>query len=72
MLAREEFADDLADQRRAAETATDEDAGAGGAVGGIDEFNADIMDAEDAAVFGRTAEGDLELARQEGELGMEG
>src|SRR5262249_25359760 len=68
----QELADDVADHRRAAETAAYEDGEADGSVRSLDRMHADVVDQRDHTIGGRARYGDLELARKIGELGMEG
>ena len=68
----QEVADLVAQARRAALAAPDPDFKPGLAGLILHQLQADIMDAQAGAVFGRAIDGDLELARQEGEFRVEG
>ena len=71
VLPGQEFTDDLTANRRPAEAATDDDAEANLTVLLL-QMQADIVEPGDGAVFFSAGNGDLELARQEGEFRMEG
>ena len=68
LLPGQELADDAADDRRAAHAAADQhlEADLAGVV--LQQLQADVVPADGGAVFARAGDGDLELARQEGEL----
>jgi hypothetical protein len=67
----QKLADHLADHRRPAEPATDEHAKAALTCGVLDDLQADVMDLGRSAVALGPGHGDLELARQIGEFGMQ-
>ena len=60
-----------ADDRRAAHAAADPDLEADLAGVVLQQLQADVVPAGRGAVLGGAADGDLELARQEGELGVQ-
>jgi hypothetical protein len=62
----------LAEDRRAAQAATDKDPEADFAVVVADQVEADVVRTNHRAIIGRGIDRDLELARQESEFGMEG
>jgi len=68
----QERLDGLADERRAAEPATDDDLEAGVACTVPVQPQADVVNLDGGAVMRRRGQCDLELARQEGEFGMQG
>src|SRR5690606_14293066 len=70
LLGRQEFADDGGNRRRAAHAAANLHFEAELALLVLDELQADVVPGRGRAVFGGTVDGDLELARQEGEFGM--
>ena len=65
---RQELADDVADDRRAAQPAADGDPEADGAIVRVHRLQPDVVDEDRRAVVGRPGDCDLELAGQEGEL----
>jgi hypothetical protein len=71
-LARQEFADHVADHRRAPEAAADDHAGADLTRLVFHDVDADVVHQHRRAVFAAGRDGDLELARQEGEFRVEG
>jgi hypothetical protein len=71
VLPGQEVADDLAADRRPAQAAADDDAEADFAVLFL-QMQADVVEPGDRAVFPGAGNGDLELARQEGEFRVEG
>ncbi len=71
VLPGDEGVDQLADHRRSAHAATDPDLEAGLAVL-FNGLQPDVMDANRGPVRLRATDGNLELARQEGELRLEG
>eukprot|EP01022_Parablepharisma_sp_SALTPOND_P026560 TRINITY_DN643_c0_g3_i1.p1 TRINITY_DN643_c0_g3~~TRINITY_DN643_c0_g3_i1.p1 ORF type:complete len:1321 (+),score=447.37 TRINITY_DN643_c0_g3_i1:3726-7688(+) len=72
VLPGQEVADDAAQDGRAAHAAADQHAEAHFAGFVLEHVQADVMHGSGGAVFGGAADGDLELARQVGELGVEG
>ncbi len=72
VLPRQEFVDEAADDRRPAKAATDRNAEAQLARIVLHRFQADIVHLDRSAIAHCAVDGDLELARQEGEFGMEG
>ncbi len=72
VLPRQEFVDEAADDRRPAEAATDRNAEAQLACIVLHRFQADIVHFDRSAIAHCAVDGDLELARQEGEFGVEG
>ena len=68
---RQKLADDVANDRRAAHAATGDDAKAELTGVAPDEDEPHVVQQHGRAVVGRTGDGDLELARQVGELRME-
>ncbi len=71
VLPGQELADDLAADRRAPEAAADDDAETDLAVLFL-QMQADVVEPGDGTVFAGAGNGDLELARQEGEFRVEG
>ena len=72
LRARQEFADHVADDRRAAEAAADRHAEAERRLRvADDQLQADVVDEDRGAIVGRAGHGDLELARQVRELRVE-
>ena len=69
--ARQELANDVADDRRAAEATADDDAKADGAGRVTHCLQPDVVDEDSGAIGRRSRDRDLELARQEGEFRME-
>ena len=67
---RQKLADDRTDDRSAAHAAADQDAHANLAVRRAAQIQADVVKRRRCPVFRRTGYRDLELAREEGELGM--
>ena len=68
---RQELANDVADDRRAALAAADDHLESRLAGGIAHHLHADVVDEDRRAIGRRTGDGDLELARQERELGIE-
>ena len=71
LVPRQEFAHHRGDDRRAAHATTGQHAKAQFAVGGLDQVQADVVPPGDGTVVSGTADGDFELARQEGEFGVQ-
>ena len=71
-MPRHEAGQFLADHRRAPESATDQypETDIAGVV--VAHFQADVVGLDEGPVMGGTVDGDLELSRQIGELGVEG
>jgi len=72
VLPRQELVDKRANYRGTAQAATHQHTEAQLASGVVDRLQADVVDFDGRAVRGRAVDGDLELARQVGELGVEG
>ena len=72
VLLRQVRADLLADIGRAAHAAADQHAEAVLAIWPAHDLQADIVEGDGRAIFGRAGDGDLELARQPAEFGMVG
>ena len=70
MLARQELAHHLADDRRAPEAAAGENLKAQIAVGPAHDVHTDVVHQRGGTVLRRTRDGDLEFARQVGEFRM--